>query len=109
VCKQYYYRLKKIDIDGRFGFSSIISLTNLRNKNDMLVIPNPVVSKATVLFKTTMFGEEFILMNSNGQLIEKLMVNGNNATINLTGRPAGLYFLVSNKLSLSGKINKKRE
>lgn len=107
LAEKYYYRLKQIDVDGRYSVSNIILLLNKQVVSDVIVFPNPVVYKATILFKTNMVGEEFILFNSNGQTIAKLIANGNSAAIDLTGKPAGLYLLVNKKLGTTTKIQKR--
>lgn len=106
VAEKYYYRLKQIDIDGESTFSSIIQLFNKKASNDIVIFPNPVSDKATIVVKKIMAGEEFHLYNSSGQLITKLIINGNSAGIDLTGKPAGLYLLVPQKSGMAYKINK---
>ncbi len=107
--ERYFYRLKQIDIDGKYILSNIVLLSNEKIKNDIVVFPNPVWEKATVLFKSNWAGEEFILYNSSGQIITKIIVNGNSAGIDLTGKAAGLYLLVNQKSGKAVKINKAKE
>lgn len=102
---QYYYRLKQIDIDGRYSVSSIILLVN-KKANEVVVFPNPVISKTIVAFQISMANEEFLLFNSTGQLITKLIVNGRTVTVDLTEKTAGLYILVNQKLGIAVKIQK---
>lgn len=106
ILQQYYYRLKQIDVDGRFIFSNVIVLTNKNNRSGVIIFPNPVVKVATVLFQANMIREEFQLFNSNGQLMTKLIVNGRTVTMDLTGKAAGLYMLVNQKLGIAVKIQK---
>ncbi len=105
VAEKYCYRLRQIDIDGRFTISSIILLSN-KEINDVVIFPNPVLDKATILFKKNMEKERFVLFNSSGQTIARLIVNGNSAFIDLTGKPTGLYLLVNPKSGMVSKINK---
>ena len=42
-----YYRLKLIDIDGRFTYSNVIAL-GVDNKTNIVFYPNPVESTATL-------------------------------------------------------------
>ncbi len=106
VQQQYYYRLKQIDVDERFTFSNVIVLTNKNNRSGVIIFPNPVVKVATVLFQANMIREEFQLFNSYGQLMTKLIVNGRTVTMDLTGKAAGLYMLVNQKLGIAVKIQK---
>ncbi|WP_462251123.1 choice-of-anchor Q domain-containing protein, partial [Ferruginibacter sp.] len=103
----YYYRLKQIDVDGKFSLSNTILLTNPGKKQNVLVFPNPVVNSATVLFqKKLLLGEEFLLLNNYGKLIDRMIFKGTSGTINLTGKVSGLYFLVSQKLGVIISITK---
>ncbi len=103
----YYYRLKQMDNDGKYILSNIILLTNKRNNQDVLVFPNPVIDKATILFQQEgFFNEEFLLFNRKGQLVHKIMVDGRTGYINMAGKPAGLYILRNHKLGIAVKINK---
>jgi hypothetical protein len=43
-----YYRLKQIDIDGRFTYSRIIALSIDNTKNIILFYPNPVINEANL-------------------------------------------------------------
>ena len=45
-----YYRLKQVDLDGKFAYSNVIalSLDNLANNSKWKLYPNPVKEKATV-------------------------------------------------------------
>ena len=45
-----YYRLKIVDIDGKYGFSKIVAikLTGSLNVNDFSVYPNPFISDIRV-------------------------------------------------------------
>lgn len=106
ISEKYYYRLKQVDVDGRYSFSSTILLSNKKTNGDLFVFPNPVLNKATVLFTANVVDDEFLLFNSAGQLITKLVVNGNSAGIDLTGKPAGLYLLINQKSGMSAKIQK---
>jgi Secretion system C-terminal sorting domain len=104
--KQYYYRLKQIDVDGRYTFSAVILLASKSNNHSVVVFPNPVVNTATITFHQALVNETFSLLNANGQLIDKLLVNGKTAAINLNGKAAGLYLLVNQKLGITVKIQK---
>ncbi|MDZ4794887.1 MAG: choice-of-anchor Q domain-containing protein, partial [Bacteroidota bacterium] len=103
---QHYYRLKQIDMDGRYTFSRIVLLRNTGNKQPAVVMPNPVVNSASILFAEVMINEAFQLFNSNGQLVGKLMVNGKIATVDLKGKAAGSYLLANQKLGITIRIQK---
>ena len=86
--------------------SSVILLSNKEVNNNVLVFPNPVLDKATILYKANKSGEEFVLLNSSGQLTARFIINGNSAVLDLTGKPAGLYLLVNLETGFAYKIDK---
>jgi hypothetical protein len=107
VQQQHYYRLKQVDMDGRYIFSNIILLTNKGNKQNVLVFPNPAVNSATILFREPiLLNEVFLLYNSNGQLIDKIIMRGRKGAVDLTGKAPGLYLLVNQQSGLTIKIHK---
>ncbi|MBL7746237.1 MAG: hypothetical protein JNM19_02315 [Chitinophagaceae bacterium] len=100
----YFYRLKLIDLNGQHSFSRIISLSGNKTGNAVTVMPNPVVNKAVILFQQQVFvNEEFALLSSNGQMIDRLFFNGATGELDLTGMASGLYLLVNKR---SGSVIK---
>lgn len=61
----FYYRLKMVDISGRFKYSSVIKLV-LNNKGvfSVTVSPNPVVDQLNVQVEATTKGKAIITLNS---------------------------------------------
>jgi hypothetical protein len=102
---RYYYRLKQIDKDGRFSFSSIISIEG-KEQDEITVMPNPVQTKALLIIPEKFIGEKFSLFNTNGQLIMVLMPNRQTVEIDLTGKAPGLYILKGRQPGLKIKILK---
>lgn len=111
VQQKHYYRLKQVDVDGSFVLSNIIVLTNnlpiAIGKQDILVFPNPVKTNATIIFNDPIKGNEsFLLINSNGQVVDRIMIAGRTGQVDLTGKVPGLYLLVNHKLGLMVKLHK---
>lgn len=103
--EKYYYRLKQIDSDGGYTFSNVILVISNRNKQDILLFPNPVISTATVLFPDeSLSGKTLTLFNSYGQRIRDIIVSGRSAVADMTKEPAGLYFLVNAGLGIIIKV-----
>jgi len=100
----YFYRLKQIEMNGRYSFSRIILLSGNKTDQVVTVMPNPVVNKAVILFRQEAFvNEEFTLLNCSGQMIDRLFFNGTSGQLDLTGRASGLYLLVNKR---SGSVIK---
>jgi hypothetical protein len=94
-----YYRLKQIDIDGRFVYSAIASVYFGHNsKNAISVFPNPVGEQLNLFIAgdhdTSM---DCYLMDATGRIIRQQVLNvlkGNNTfTIDVEGIASGNYFL----------------
>ena len=108
--QKHYYRLKQVDVDGSFVLSNIIVLTNKGDKQNTLIFPNPVKNSATIIFKEPVpANEPFLLFNSIGQLVDRIIISGRSAQVNLSGKVAGLYLLVNHKLGLTVKLHKVAE
>ena len=84
-----YYRLKMIDIDGNFEYSTIQSL-ELEGENNS-VYPNPAKNHANISLHEGI--RSLKLYNLLGQEISKNAYTGNNRleTIDLHNTPAGVY------------------
>ncbi len=100
ITDKYLYRLKMIDKDGSFQYSSIVSVQHSTLKK-INIYPNPAHNIVRLEFlNNSNSAIEVRLMNSIGQLISKYLPNS--ATLNLSTStiPNGKYFieiLYSNK------------
>jgi Secretion system C-terminal sorting domain len=107
----FYYRLKMIDIDGNFTYSSIILVRRDQKMTDAITInPNPVVTGgvATVRFSATKAGKaDLRVVDMTGKIVLQQPTNvfeGNNniALGHLDKLPPGIYVLqLSNDNELS--------
>ena len=87
-----WYRIKQIDIDGRFTYSSIIVL---RSGNDHRVsaYPNPVKDIVTIVVDKKSLDKPAILTDMYGKTLQSLRIGSLSFTVNLHGYPAGYYIL----------------
>ena len=94
--KNLYYRLKMIDIDGRFNYSKIVSVRLNDNIYNVNVYPNPVVNKLTVKFDQA-FTEKSIIQVTDlvGRTILQSSVAAaqNKIELDVNRLPAGRYFI----------------
>lgn len=89
-----FYRIKQIDLDGRFTYSSIIVLHNSNARTSLIIAPNPVQNEATLYCNEP--GSKIIqLYSMNGALLYTQKINGENnrLVINMTSMSRGPYFL----------------
>lgn len=109
-----YYKLKQIDKNGKFTFSSVVKLS-LSNtaKASFQLYPNPVVNDFTATFSASKTATAtLIIRNTNGQAIYTKTVNvikGNNSVfVNNASLKTGMYYVtISNDdINYSGKLQK---
>ncbi len=103
-----YYRLRQMDLDGRFSYSNIIRLTyNATEKTKTLVYPNPTNGLLTIVVADQkLIGSLARVYDESGRLLQSVKITATAQTINLTSYLGGIYFIIlENKESL--KIIKK--
>jgi Secretion system C-terminal sorting domain len=84
----HYYRLKMVDKDGTFKYSTIISLINSGSKN-LTLYPNP--TKNSVTIRTTDYNQPMRLFNIAGALLYS--ADTTPEQLDLSNFAAGMYFL----------------
>jgi hypothetical protein len=103
-----YYRLKQIDIDNGFTYSSIVRFSQASNTG-IVVYPNPAADE---VFITGLMGQNSIeITNISGQVFMRLQNNGRaSQTINVSKLATGTYFITIRNQDGSRqafKVNKK--
>ncbi len=92
-----YYRLKQIDIDKRFTYSQIVTLS-IENRNVVLFYPNPVTDKAnlTIILKKPEQVQLKVIDNI-GRVVKQqqwnLPAGSTSLSIDMKGLMKGLYYL----------------
>ncbi|MBL0305629.1 MAG: T9SS type A sorting domain-containing protein [Chitinophagaceae bacterium] len=85
-----YYRLKSVDIDGRFTYSAILKLS--RNENGLLtVFPNPV--KDQLVIGGLKRGAVLRIFSADGRLVQQTAVTTQTMIIDMIGYTSGIYWL----------------
>ena len=89
-----YYRLKMVDIDGKFTYSKIIPMNLDCGSRQVLVFPNPVFDVLNVNITNSQDNSTTAkLFDANGKLIYmNNLISGTN-TINMANLPKGIYLL----------------
>ena len=93
-----YYRLKQVDGNGKFTYSSIVRIST-GGKMGIEVFPNPFVNNFTASFTANKNADaELVLRNSIGQpvMMKTIKVIKGSNSINVTGLPSlntGMYYL----------------
>nr|WP_295923382.1 metallophosphoesterase [uncultured Dyadobacter sp.] len=97
--KNGYYRLKEVDLDGRWQFSDIIVVKLPdREGNEVIVRPNPSGNQEVSVHITGSLGEyDLVLTNQRGQVVLKRHFVPSNAphSFSLGRLPPGTYILTA--------------
>lgn len=91
-----YYRLKQVDLDGKFAYSELVSV-NFSEENAILVYPNPAKTQIQVVFgeKTNKKWQIFNVLGQNVSQKVKIAKQTENALeLNLEQLSKGIYHFV---------------
>lgn len=108
-----YYRLKTVDGEGKFGYSSIVTVRVNNNKAIITIHPNPVVNDVTVDINATVAEQaRWELTDMAGKTVLQhgiMLIKGKNLfNIKLASVPAGVYYLkvAGNNITQTVKLQK---
>jgi Secretion system C-terminal sorting domain len=92
-----YYRLKQVDIDGKYTYSAVVQVQiNAANTNELTIYPNPVHNVLQVYLNAS--GNESIvwqLRDETGKILkQQTSPNRQSIAIDVSGLPNGIYYLV---------------
>ena len=92
-----YYRLRQVDIDGRFGYSPIVALS-IGNKNNLILYPNPVAEKANVTINIVKAQPlQLRVIDHAGRTMQRFSWNVNAGTnsysVDVSALSSGIYYL----------------
>jgi hypothetical protein len=106
----FFYRIRQVDIDGRFTYTTIKRTDCKAGQFDVVLYPVPAKDKLTVVIKADRaVRTDLQIIDMSGKTVSRIptQVNSGNNTINLNvaNLPAGQYILVSSDATL--QLNKK--
>jgi hypothetical protein len=87
-----YYRVKQKDIDGRFSYSSIITLRN-KSQHPINIYPNPAKELVTVIVDNNLLNKNAVLADMNGKVLQRIKITSLSFTINIGAYPNGVYLI----------------
>ena len=104
-----YYRLKQRDIDGRYTYSKIISLSLNRNATNIILYPNPAISEINLsvvaLRKEKM---DYQVFDNAGRIIiqeaTQLLAGTNHLSVDINRLPVGVYYIKLSSNSITEKL-----
>ena len=95
-----YYRLKQVDFDTKFEYSSVIHVVfhepSMADNATLSIFPNPVLDDLNVRLSPTLYNNikgNILIYNSLGQLVKEVVVDDKQLSIPVTLMPPGQYVL----------------
>lgn len=70
-----YYRLKQVDIDGRFTYSRTIVVHFIQEENSILLYPNPARDKIQIILNNMNYPVQVTITDMQGRLIATKQLN----------------------------------
>lgn len=86
-----FYRLKQIDIDGKFDYSEMRMINIAATSTGVQLYPNPAKDAVTIAGLTA--GKSIDIYNSIGQLVKSVMVNQSLVSLATADWAAGYYYI----------------
>lgn len=103
-----YYRLKQVDLDGKYEYSNMVSVLWENEWGEVKIIPNPIVDEAVVQFYNPS-GNKFLVRVIDvfgKEMGGSQTIESDQFTLFKRNLPIGLYFLV---IENKHKLTKLRE
>ncbi|MEQ1798033.1 MAG: BspA family leucine-rich repeat surface protein, partial [Lacibacter sp.] len=98
-----YYRIKQIDLDDRFSYSSIVSVTKTTEENKIVIMPNPAQNHITLFLTKPNSNTQVRVINQQGQVLlqQNLQPGTMQQSISISTLPAGIYNVL---LIMNGEV-----
>jgi len=87
----YYYKIKQIDLDGKFTFSDL-SKINYKSNSSILIFPNPARESISL---SSINYDQYKIYNTVGEVVQHVYDANVNTQIDISNLDKGMYFLVS--------------
>lgn len=85
-----YYRLKLVDLNGRFEYSKV-RIVYFSSSANILLAPNPAKGKTYIYLPGNASPVSISIFNMNGQLVQSISSKGEAIQLNVTGLASGIY------------------
>ncbi|TAE59091.1 MAG: T9SS C-terminal target domain-containing protein [Bacteroidetes bacterium] len=101
-----YYRLRQVDVDGAFHYSSVITLTFTREGNLLHFYPNPAQEQVNVSLPQGIEPAQVLLLDLAGRVMASYTVEAYELSIPVQELRAGLYLIqvTQNRQSYYGRL-----
>ena len=90
---QHHYRILQRDLDGKFSYSKIVSITFNESGSDVMIYPNPVREIITIFLAES---QQVRLLNMAGTIVWKGRLAAGRNQLSVAHFPKGVYMLQTN-------------
>ena len=87
-----YYRLKMVDVDGKYTYSAIVTMTNTGN-NGASLYPNPVNDVAYLQTGNDLLQSKASVYHANGQFVQTIIITTTTQVIPMQQLTSGIYII----------------
>ena len=101
-----YYRLKNVDLNGKFNYSEIRTVKGIGSASDVTVFPNPAASNSKISVNGVAPNSTIQLLDFSGKVIKNIISNTVNL-LDLNGVKNGTYLIRITDKSTNEVVNKK--
>ncbi len=89
-----YYRLKMVDNNGAYTYSSIVSIKSAQETEGIIIVNNPAVNFVTVKNNTTaLINTEAKILDGHGAIVKRFILQAGTQSIDVSNLPAGGYYI----------------
>lgn len=88
-----YYRLKQIDFDWIFEYSSIVSVEMNTSIYTAQIFPNPTYDDLTIVLNSNQNTPKLYIINVLGETLQSYPIHNNKEQISLSSFPDGAYII----------------
>ena len=106
LSSENYFRIKQVDIDGKFSYSQVKSLRSSKQvssvESNVVIYPNPV---RDVMNITNLESSNYTarIVDMSGRVIKSFVMRNGQNQVDVAGLRSGIYFISMN--DMNGKVN----
>lgn len=91
----HYYRIRQVDIDGKFSYSKVITLLNRDQMREAVIAPNPVSDMVHLVEPSNRFIEKIEIYDMTGRLMQTktLAAEFKAVSVNIPSLAIGQYLM----------------
>ncbi len=98
-----YYRVKQIDIDGKYSYSNMAHVQYKGDGETIKFYPNPSSAHITIVVQDRHKNRSIQIYNSTGLLIKEASIDNSNR-VNVSDLPQGVYYIRSKTASFQPQV-----